>query len=143
MNAQMAYLACWTSSWGTSACRAFVSRPRNCSSIFCRIASASPGSLDRLSCSAKASKSPHRSASAGAELDGVVSAIRLFLHSHQFEFQVAELGRDVERDRARLLHGFPVFARLVQLEVLPAGLDRDLRGRRGQVTEREAAQRGG
>src|SRR5437868_1562274 len=106
MKAQMAYLACWTSSWGTSDCRAFVSSARNCSSIFRRIASASPGSLERLSCSAKASSSPQRSASAGAALDGVVSAIRLFLHSHQLEFQALELGGDVERDRSRFLHAF-------------------------------------
>src|SRR4030095_8270106 len=104
MNAAIAYLACWTSSCGTSAWRAFVSRARNCSSIFCRIASASPGSLERLSCSAKASKSPHRSASAGWAVDGVDSAMRLFLHSHQFELQVLELGGDVEREGARFLH---------------------------------------
>src|SRR5688572_3634520 len=142
MKAAMAYFACWTSSWGTSDWRAFVSSARNCSSIFCRMASASPGSLDRLSCSAKASRSPHRSASAGWAVDGVDSAMWLFLHSHQFELQVLELGGDVERDRARLLHGLPVVARLVDLEVLPAGLDGDLRRRRGEVAQRDAAERG-
>src|SRR4030095_15301978 len=101
MNAAIAYLACWTSSWGTSAWRAFVSRARNCSSIFCRMASASPGSLDRFSCSARVSGPPHTSASSGWAVDGVVSAMRLFLHSHQFELQVLDLGGDVEREGAR------------------------------------------
>src|SRR5205085_7876090 len=136
----IAYLACCTSSWGTSAWRAFVSSARNCSSIFWRSISASPGSLERLSCSAKASRSPQRSARAGAAAAGVSGM--LFLHSHQFELQVLELRRNIEGDGPGLLDRLPVLAHLVDLEVLPARLHRDLRRGRRHVPQRQALQGG-
>src|SRR5688572_16475810 len=126
------------SAGGKSASRERCSIALTSPSAFMRNGSYSPGSaafrLDWM----KFSRSAQMSGMPATERTRV-SATVLFLNCQQFELQLGELRRNVDGHRPRTLHGVPMLSRLLEMEVGPAGLHGNLRGRRRQVLHGHAA----